>query len=131
MKPEKELTPIEYNLNDPDVQNKLTAKGLNIKGKMPAKIQISENESTGYVWIRDERECAGIMEITDEFEPYPECCGYPGTKTFTLKPLAGGGKCTFRIISAKSWEFSQEDFATYNGGNIMIEIPVKIRSKKP
>ena len=83
---------------------RLSETGLRFIVGQVSTLEKSENASTGYTWIRDQSECEGILTFEETTVPPEECCGYPDTKVYTATAV-GPGECTFRIASAREWEF--------------------------
>ena len=107
---------------------KIAIAGLRIERGQTATFEKNENASTGYTWIRDESECEGIVSFEESTIAPEECCGYPDTKIFTVTQV-GRGQCTFRIASARIWEFNQDMFETWDG--MMVEVPLIVGMDRP
>ena len=89
------------NLDDINLRGMLTQNGLTITfGDYPTHkfSAVEEGGSTGFVWIRDETQCVGIVNIQTDLQAPTECCGFPGLKTWTLRPERVG-RCIFRMVN--------------------------------
>ena len=108
-----------------------TEQGLRLEGNNVQHFSVSENVTTGYEWILEERggECRNILSVRESYDaPYfgegeLELVGVAGTKYFSLNGLKNG-QCTWRAAYARSWEFDWQDRVGNAGRMIQIRVTV-------
>ena len=124
-----------YDLDNEETREQLQTEGMIIKVGHEAHIQVETNPSTGFEWMIDEKACDGeVLDISTHEGP-PRNSGYsererqhmvglPMMEYFTLVGQSQGS-CKFRILYARSWEFSFEDES--NGRYVRkVEIPITV-----
>ena len=124
-----------YNIDNEETREQLQTEGMIIKVGHEAHIQVETNPSTGFEWMIDEKACDGeVLDISTDMGPTKANASGPGNRQhmtglpmveyFTLVGQSQGS-CTFRIIYARSWEFSFED-ETQGRYVRKVEIPVTV-----